>query len=650
MQKNNFEEIDQNEETNTTQMDLRLVNDYTNEQLNLIIKKSIRQCLDFVPEVHKSDSLVLVLYNVLKTVYIEKIEHVVLSAPTGSGKSVIGYMLNFCFMFIENYLITGKIPVDYTEYDPYMAGKQTYMLTSSKMLQEQLEGDFDRFNINDYFSMLKGTKNYECTKQTEETKIFHDYSERYCVGMTMPQKEALDCFGTCPYIQQRYKTSDSNCSVLNYSYFLNVLKSPNNPFFRVRDFTISDEAHLIPEIILNQFNIELTQFPLLRIQKVIQGIEINFPKLFEDVLYDLQTDLGDCFRFFTIDKINLDFIEAYVNSYKELVKKLKASYDVQAEKNPVLKEMFNKEINKIVQALEYMDYSEYITDLKTRPGDTFIKSEYIGVTQYNTMGANLQQGSYKYYKHTVNDMSEAAMCRKYYLTKVKVCIYMSATIGNMVEFSELMGLEKSQWKGFRLQSNFDFSKSPIHIVKSGYLNYNNFNSQIDKCLLDTLRVCEHLHPKEKGIIHTSTFIISNLLKDKVLSLQGGVTNPKRYLFYSNSEEKDSCIELMKANTSIPYIIIGPSLYEGLDLKHDQGRFNILIKAPYSGMNDYVKEKMKRYPFWYERSVLEKMAQAIGRTNRAIDDWSHVYLIDSVLEKLVFKLDEHITSRLRYTKI
>ena len=65
-------------------------------------------------------------------------------------------------------------------------------------------------------------------------------------------------------------------------------------------------------------------------------------------MYDLQTDLGDCFRFFTLDKINLDFIEAYINSYKELVKKLKASYDVQADKNPVLKEMFNKELDKIV--------------------------------------------------------------------------------------------------------------------------------------------------------------------------------------------------------------------------------------------------------------------------------------------------------------
>lgn len=628
---------------------LRLQNNYTDEELTVVIKKSIRQCLDFVPAVRKSDDLVIVLFNVLKTIYIGKINHIVLSAPTGSGKSVIGYMLNFCFMFIETYLESGKIPEDFTEYDPYDAYKQSYMLTSSKMLQEQIDGDFERFNISEYFSMLKGITNYECTKLTKETGIYHNYSERFCVGMDMQTKQGLECFAKCPYIQQRYKTADSNCSVLNYSYFLNVLKSPNNPFFKVRDLTICDEAHLIPEIILNQFNIELTQFPLLKVQKIIQGIEINFPKLFGDTLYEMQSNLGDCFRFFTLDKVNLDYIDAYVIAYKTMVKQLKSEFDKHSLKNPTLKQLYEKDINKIHTQLEYLDYSDYIENLKTRPGDTFIKSEYIGVTQYGNMGPNMKEGSYKYYKHTVNDMSETDMCKRYFLNKLNVGIYMSATIGDMNEFANLIGLEQGKFKGFRLQSNFNFDKSPIHIVKSGYLNYNNFNSQIDACLNDTLRVCELRHPKEKGIIHTSTFIISNLLKEKVYQLQGGVTNPKRYLFYSNSEEKEVCIELMK-NSDLPYIIIGPSLYEGIDLKGDQGRFNILLKAPYSGMSDYVKEKMKRYPFWYNRVVLEKIEQAIGRTNREVNDWSHVYLIDGVLEKLMYQLPEHITSRLSYKKV
>ena len=140
------------------------------------------------------------------------------------------------------------------------------------------------------------------------------------------------------------------------------------------------------------------------------------------------------------------------------------------------------------------------------------------------------------------------------------------------------------------------------------------------------------------------------MKQKIYSNQGGVTNPKRYLFYETSQEKEACIELMKANTNIPYIIIGPSLYEGIDLKDDQGRFNIIVKTPYSGMSNYIRKKMERFSFWYERQTLEKLVQAIGRTNRHPNDWSKIYVMDSVAEKIIFKMPAFMTKRIQYFKV
>lgn len=58
-------------------------------------------------------------------------------------------------------------------------------------------------------------------------------------------------------------------------------------------------------------------------------------------------------------------------------------------------------------------------------------------------------------------------------------------------------------------------------------------------------------------------------------------------------------------SQLPLVIVGPSLYEGLDLKYDEGRFNILLKVPYPGIDDYVRAKMERIPFWYERVTIEK---------------------------------------------
>ena len=90
-------------------------------------------------------------------------------------------------------------------------------------------------------------------------------------------------------------------------------------------------------------------------------------------------------------------------------------------------------------------------------------------------------------------------------------------------------------------------------------------------------------------------------------------------------------------SQLPLVIVGPSLYEGLDLKYDEGRFNILLKVPYPGIDDYVRAKMERIPFWYERVTIEKTIQAIGRTNRAVDDRSTTYLIDSTFSKIAPKM-------------
>lgn len=619
-----------------------------NQQIDEIIKKSIRVGLKKYGDFHKTDTLILVTYNVLKSIFIDKKKHIILSAPTGTGKSVIGYLLNFCFHYVKSSIEdkNKEFKLDYSK-------SNSYMLTSSKILQEQLDGDFERFNLVDNFSMLKGIKNYECTKLTQETGIYHTYADRFCKGMDGIAKSMLPCFEKCPYIQKRYQTSAANCSVLNYAYFLNVLRSQHNAFFGIRDLTIADEAHLIPEIVVNMFNIELTAYNLNRIQQVMNQMIINFPSAAKDLLYPLQDELGKCYKYFFTEKITIDLTKEYVLTYSNLVDMLSQKYSEIRDKlpdstHPVFQEMFYKPLGEIKESLEYYDFDTVLDELNQRPEDIFIQSEYVGIGAYEKLGDSLNAGSYRIYRHKIKDMNEAEMCKKHFLDKVDVCVYMSATIGNMNEFGVLMGLQKEEFAGFRLESNFDFSKSPIYIVNSGYLNYNNFSNNIEKIINDALYICENIEAGMKGVIHTSTFNIANLIKEKVD--RGFVPNKKRYLFYSNSDEKETCIELMKSDTNIPYILIGPSLYEGLDLKDDSGRFNIIVKAPYQSLDDYTKEKMKRFTFWYERIVLEKLEQSIGRTNRHVNDYSRVYLLDSVLEKLIFKLPPHITKRLKFTKI
>lgn len=619
----------------------------TQEQIKIdnIVKESIREVLKLNPQFKPTDTLVLTTYSIMKNIFVDKVKYVFLEAPTGSGKSVIGYTTHFCYSYITKRL-DGIEPVE--DGKLVNAPQQTYLLTSSKMLQEQLDGDIERFNLNQYLTMIKGIKNYECTKQTKDTGIYHDYSDRFCMGMKTGEKEQLDCFDTCPYIQKRFEASGKDCTILNYSYFLNALKNPYNLYFGTRSLTISDEAHLIPDIVLEMFNIALTMYKPNLYLKLVNQISINFEKSLSNEIYEIRPLLGEVFQIFLKQNPTLDDVRAHINSSIDLINKI-LSLSGKMTDNPVFREMFKKDFDKLEEDLKNLDYTEYLDNLSLRSADCFIETEFIGHQPFEKVG-NIQTGSYKTYKHNIYDLSEAELCRKHFLSKVNVGIFMSATLGNIEEFATLMGLKPGEYNGFRLQSNFDFDKSPIFLVNSGYLNYNNFDKNIDKVLLDTLRICEHHHPRDKGIIHTATFSIANSLKQKIYNNQGGVTNPKRYLFYETSQEKEACIELMKANTNIPYIIIGPSLYEGIDLKDDQGRFNIIVKTPYSGMSNYIRKKMERFSFWYERQTLEKLVQAIGRTNRHPNDWSKTYVMDSVAEKIIFKMPAFMTKRIQYFKV
>ena len=618
------------------------------------IIEAIKLCLKVSPLINASNTLINSVYSILSSLYIDDKKYVIIEAPTGSGKTIIGFVVYFCTLYLQQKFENNLIPGE-PKQEPFSS--LTYFLTSSKMLQEQIDSDLDRFDFRNHISMLKGTINYNCIDATTQeiknqkrkaiggnfvdlTKVSVKYSDRSCIGMNMAERESYfpHCNSICPYQLARSEASEKSCSVLNYAYFLNVLRSDFNPFFGIRYLTIADEAHLIPDIVCNIFNYEFTQYLCNRILKVLQELNFAYGAQYID---EVREKLTPCFKFFQTEFEN--------NSKQNAIKVLshfaaledfeKVFFKLKLLKPEILN-THKVQLGKIDETLKaillwFDSMNKLITE---RPEDVYYESELI---------AHDKVSDQKVYKHIVKDLSEAEMVKKFFLSKLNKGIFMSATLGNIDEYAELMGIPKNEYSGFRLKSTFDFSKSPISITKSGWLNYANFDKNIDKVLMDAIKICENTHPKEKGIIHTSTFKICDLLKQKIQP--GIVKDVERYLFYKTSEEKENCVKKLM-NSTTPYIIIGPSLYEGLDLKDDKGRFNILIKAPYAQLSPYIKKKIERFPFWYNRNVLEKIVQAIGRTNRSVKDYSKVYLLDSCFDKIIYDCNDNITNRIVYKSI
>jgi Rad3-related DNA helicase len=602
------------------------------------IVEAIQKCLKVSKFINPSKELVSIVYNILIQFFVENKKYVILEAPTGSGKTIIGFIVFFCTQYLE----AKNAGENVKEFDngriDYLSDI-AYYLTSAKVLQEQIESDLDKFDFHKYINILKGQSNYNCLLAIKNNEEKISYSDRPCIGSTFeersfPENDNFCEFNdVCPYFVARNIASDSPCAVMNYAYFLNFFRMETPFYFMPRKLTICDEAHLIPDIVCNIFNYELTPHFAQKVTKLVYNIETTFG---QDRVGSLKVAVSKLFYLFKfpLSKINHENVLNYIDNYELVYKQLKG-----LQNDSMLNSIFKLEIKRLVEQSER--FLETTTDLykllDERFSDVYFESEKI----IDNRSIDVEM-----YKHTIKDLSEADLVQKKFIKNVEKCLFMSATIGNTKEFATLMGFDEIDYIGMRMPSTFDFSNSPIYLCNSAYLNYKNFSNNIDKVLMDTIKIVDEYHPKEKGIIHTSTFNICNLLKQKIRLLS---SNYDRFLFYQTAEEKEKQVEILK-NSTQPFVLVGPSLYEGIDLKDEQGRFNILIKVPYSSLTGYTKEKSERFPFWYNRQTLEKIVQAIGRTNRHKHDYSKIYLLDSLFGKIIFDCNDIITGRLETRKI
>ena len=145
--------------------------------------------------------------------------------------------------------------------------------------------------------------------------------------------------------------------------------------------------------------------------------------------------------------------------------------------------------------------------------------------------------------------------------------------------------------------------------------------EIDNTLPKMAKVVEELleaHPDEKGIVHCHTFKIANYLKDNIKS--------KRLLIHETSNREEMLQKHMQSDK--PTVLLSPSMSEGVDLRDDCSRFQIICKIPYPYLGDkVVKKRMNKWPGWYPLQTAKSIVQAVGRSIRSVDDHAVTYILD-----------------------
>jgi Rad3-related DNA helicase len=197
-------------------------------------------------------------------------------------------------------------------------------------------------------------------------------------------------------------------------------------------------------------------------------------------------------------------------------------------------------------------------------------------------------------------------------------LLMSATILDHNVFCQSLGIPMNDVEFIRIPSPFPIENRPVVILPVGKMGSKNLDATLPK-LATAVREILSSHPNEKGIIHCHTYKIVTYLKR--------VLKSKRVLTH-NSDNRDAILQ-KHLNSKEPTVLLSPSMTEGVDLRGEYSRFQIICKVPYPYLGDkLVKKRMNKWKSWYPLQTAKAIVQSVGRSVRSSDDHAVTYVLDS----------------------
>jgi Rad3-related DNA helicase len=77
------------------------------------------------------------------------------------------------------------------------------------------------------------------------------------------------------------------------------------------------------------------------------------------------------------------------------------------------------------------------------------------------------------------------------------------------------------------------------------------------------------------------------------------------------------------------------MMNGVDLKDELSRFQIILKVPFPNlMSSKIKKRLETNPDWYNWKTLVDVMQSYGRSIRSRNDWAETYVLDSCFDQVI----------------
>lgn len=448
----------------------------------------------------------------------------------------------------------------------YDKDESTYFYTSTKYLQDQYKHDFEDINV------VKGRSNFRCLSDP-----FFDCSRGSCkqlnkfhcpygadVSNEVHLRENEDDLH-CPYWEQKYEAIQAPISLLNYTYAFTDAQYLNH--FPTRFLGVADEGH--------------------NIEKELMGLletKLSATKLKKDIGYSLQTNVS----------------KYTINEWSDILHDISSQYKGKSEDTE--DKVKRDSLKERSQTIEYTanlldnDSENWIVEGNTYNGFKTVVFKPIMVDRYSDL----------------------------LFDKAEHNVIMSGSILKPDIFAKELGLDDFYYieiPGIIPKQNRKIIEDYCGSMSSSNIenNFPNLAARID--------MLSKMHSNEKGLIHTYTYRIANMLKKKFKR------NP-RFIFH-DSQGRDAAFKKFKETDMKNAILVSPVAFEGVDFPYDEARWQAICKDPFPNIGDKQISTRDRVDYgWIYRQRCLVLSQMYGRTNRAPDDYSVTYLLDSEIKKLL----------------
>jgi ATP-dependent DNA helicase DinG len=536
----------------------------------------------------KQRAVLLDIESAVKSGY----KNIFLEAPTGFGKTPVAIALARYLGSSHICTATKDLQAQYRRDFPFVfevkgRGNFPCIVKEDMGLDESCDygpcvqdDNYDcafKTRLLDYKSIGEGTPN--------ELVQLDPMAERDYVKNLQKQSKIVELqWRPCHYFHQRWLGAKASHAVYNYRYFLSDIFYTGTT--QRRKLLILDEAHQLESEVgdFRSFTIQKSMLRLMpRVQmpdRDLENIEVwmDFCSTLQDKLLKFIEQASDA-----IDRGRIaepyterNLIEA-INREKNLSSVL---YDMRSsKKNWIVSSVQRDNTNQIMRAT--------LTPLET--------SGYFGEI----------------------------------LDKGTIGFFMSATILSKDYLCKIAGLKPDTVKFIQVRdSDFPVKNRPIRLMNVAWLNARTMAESLPKIAKAVDNIMA-MHKDEKGIIHTTSYAQLQYIRDNI-----GKENASRLIETGPAISREKVLE-RHYESKKPTVLISPSMHQGVDLKDDFSRFQVIVKVPYPDLTDKKVSEMKnRDPKWYTWYTVLRLAQSYGRSVRSADDHATTYILDSSITFLL----------------